>query len=147
MVACYSPKIWKKQDTILINLPYNDFDLSASEHFKQMVNTIISKHKCYSIILDFSNVILIDGNGLAAIVNAFNACSNKDIKLILCSLKDTIVDVIAKKGINAMLDIFDSIHDAVDVATSYSYLRQRSIEQLKGMESVFGDPFEESISY
>lgn len=147
MQTPYNPKIWKKQETILVNLPYNDFDQNASEHFKTMMTTLISKHNCHSIILDFSNIVLIDGTGLAALVFAFNSCSQKDIKLIICSMKENIVDVVTKKGLDTMLEIFKNIHDAVDMATSYSYIIKKRDKHLKDMESIFGDPFEESISY
>ena len=147
MESLYTPKIWKKQDTILVNLPYNDFDQNASAHFKEMIEILIAKQTFYSLILDFSNVLLVDSTGYAAIVQAFNLCASKDLKLLLCSLKENIVETINKKGLNTMLEVYDNVHSALDIATNYSYVRQQQEKTLKGMQSIFGDPFEERVEY
>ncbi len=147
MESHYTPKIWKKQDTILVNLPYDDFDQNASVHFKEMIETLVEKQQFYCLILDFSNVVLVDTTGYAAIVQAFNLCSSKDLKLLLCSLRENIEVAINKKGLNTMLEVSESVHSALDVATSYSYVRQQQEKTLKGMQSIFGDPFEERVEY
>jgi len=147
MNTSYEPQIWKKQDTILVKLPYVDFDHNASEHFKLMITSLIEKHDCYSLILDFSTVMLVDGIGLAALISAFNSCSAKDIKLLLCALKPSIVEVIKDKGIDTMVEIFDNMHEALDDATNDSFLRQKRDNVSKSFEDVFGASFEENIKY
>jgi len=143
----FTPKIWKKQDTILIRLPYNDLDAHASEHFKGMVEDIIAAYTFKCLILDFSDVVLLDGTGLASIVYTLNVCSANGIKLILATLRPNIVEMIAKKGIPALLEIFGTVHDALDAATKYTSIDELSNKSLKSMENVFGNPFEEDIKY
>ncbi|MGD9580488.1 MAG: STAS domain-containing protein [Vampirovibrionia bacterium] len=147
MNKSYDPQIWKKQDTILVKLPYVDFDQNASEHFKLMISSLIEKHECYSLILDFTNVMLVDGIGLASLLSAFNVCSEKDIKLLLCTLKPSIADLVKDKGLDTMVDIFDNMHEALDEATNNSFLRQKRDDVAKSFEDVFGASFEENIKY
>jgi anti-anti-sigma factor len=138
-------KIWKKQDTILVNLPYNDFDASSSNHFKGMLAKLFNNHDFKCLIFDFSNVVLVDGNGLASIVLALSACEELGIKLIVCSLNNNIMDLINAKGLNSILDIFDNVHGALDMATYYSSIDNKQDKTSVDIENVFGNIFEENI--
>lgn len=144
MNQCYSPRIWKKDETILIKLPYEDFDSNASIHFRSMIDGIITNYPCLFVILDFSNVMLIDGTGLAALVYALNKCADNDLKLVICSLKENVHSNVTAKGINSLLDVFANVHSALDSATQYIDLHHRST---KSIQNVFGFPTEEDISY
>lgn len=147
MENTYTPQIWRKQETILVKLPYSDFDFNASEHFRPMVINLISKFNCKYLVLDFSNVVLIDGVGLAAIVFCLHTCVDKDIKLLVCSLKNNLLDIINKKGLTSMLEVFNSFHEALDMVTYYSNLDQKHHKTSKDIESVFGNISEEDINY
>lgn len=146
-MAEFKPKIWKKQDTVLVNLPYRDFDPVSSEHYKAMVANLINSYKFCSLIVDFSSIMLVDATGMAAIVHAHNLCSSQNIKIILTSVRDNIKSALESKGITSMIDIYDNIHDALDMAMSYAYTRQKELELAQSFENVFGESFEEKIDY
>lgn len=146
-MADLKPKIWKKQDTILVNLPYKDLDPSGSDNFKSLVENLLDSQAFCSLILDFSNIMLVDATGMAAVVYAHNLCSSNNIKLILTSVRDNIKTSMESKGMTGIIEIYDNIHQALDAATSYAYTRQKETESAKSFENVFGGSFEEKIDY
>lgn len=143
MVKTFSPQIWKKQDTILVSLPYDDFDQTASQHFKEMVHAITEKYRFNCLIIDFSRVMLIDATGLAAVVQALNTCSAKNIKLIVSSLRQNLFEIMNNRGILSLVEFFDNVHDALDSATKFASMQESIMKRTKSLETVFGNPFEE----
>lgn len=144
MDQTYSPRIWKKEETILVKLPYEDFDSNASHHFRVMIDNLITRYSCLYIILDFSSIVLIDSTGLASIVYALNKCTENNLKLVLCSLRENVHAQVKARGITSLLDVYSNIHSALDSATQYIALHQRTSNSTP---NVFGFPMEEKITY
>jgi anti-anti-sigma regulatory factor len=112
-----------------------------------MVEKVVEAYPCNCIIIDFASVVLVDSEGVAAIMFSYHACAAKEIRLLACSIRPNVFEMLAKKGVTSLVEVFPNVHAALDAATEYTSLNQSRQQKAQSMESIFGDPAEESIQY
>ena len=64
------------------------------------------------IVIDFSNTKFIDSIGLGALVSILKLTSQKDMKIVLCSLSPQVRQIFELTRLYRLFDIFDTVEDA-----------------------------------
>lgn len=137
--------VYKLRDNIVIKLPYKDFDFNASENYRALLPGYTRKVENSVLILDFSNVIMIDGNGLAALLYTMHVCSEKGIKVIICNLNEVSLNLLKSKGIDKLLDTAHNLKEATEISEKYAEMSVLFNQTSKSLEDIFGSPGQENI--
>lgn len=138
-----SVSVVKKQDAVIVTINKSDFDYELSQHFKNIIVNLIVKYPLETLIIDFSNVTLIDGYGLATLIFCNRSCENKEIKMIVCCLKESVLLLVRQKAIDKIIEITENVHSALDIGSSLSRIKQKFVKCAKNIEDVFGNPFDD----
>ncbi|MEW5819648.1 MAG: STAS domain-containing protein [Cyanobacteriota bacterium] len=138
-------KIFKKEDSLLVKLPNSDFDSRFSFCYKQTIKQILAKHNCKALILDFSNIDMIDKDGLASLIYTLKIACSKGITLLTCCFNDNIIEAYDHSGLKSIIDFAKSIKEAFIMAEGMLELRQMEDHMSRLMGNIFGYPLEENF--
>lgn len=131
--------LYKLSKRFLIKLPYNDLDYDKGLHLREQSSKFIKPGINNVIVFDFSSVHLMDTHGLAAIMAIWCECSNKNIKLILCNLNESVLSVMKLKAIEMLIDIVQSVEEATIMSYQYSQQMRQVQQSTNLLDSLFGD--------
>ena len=133
-------KVKRNEDSILIRLPHSDFNDVLSYHFKKLIDKIIARHKCKALILDFTDVPFLDGNGLACLIYALNHCSSKSINLLTCCVNENIFNLLEQRGITKIIKIVPGVREALWLGDIYPEIKEFEDKLSRDIENFFGNP-------
>ena len=86
--------------------------ISNDGAFKSQSNAIIDQHDFLNLIIDMSNIDLIDSTGLGTLLSIFNHGRNNNCKVKFCNLSSAVTNVIVLTHMNQILDIYPNLDEA-----------------------------------
>lgn len=101
----------KQKFQFILHLQEDIFSTNSSE-FSELVETFINSGE-RSIILDFSEVNLIDSSGVTVIAKCFRSLQGKNGHLILAGCTGMVLKIFTMTGITKFLKVFPTIQEAL----------------------------------
>jgi len=99
---------------IVTPMPENNrLTVTNDAEIKKQLNELIDQNDYLSIIVDMSNIEIIDSTGLGTLISIYNHSRNKNCKLKFYNLSQAVNNVITMTRINQILDIYNSLDDAI----------------------------------
>ena len=86
--------------------------ISNDSQFIKQMNAVIDLHEYLNIIIDMSNVDLIDSTGLGTLISIFNHGRNNNCKIKFCNLSAAVENVIKMTRIDQILEIYPTLNAA-----------------------------------
>jgi anti-anti-sigma factor len=133
---------FKKETSLLIKLPFTDFDEINASIFKKTVTELMIKHPSNALILDFSNVSFSDADGIASITYLWRICSNKNMNMFLCGMNNALFSIINTKGIDKIIEVVDTYKQALQIQEKNDSIREYANFSAQRLEDIFGNIFE-----
>ena len=99
--AVVTPKPENKRITII-----ND------SKFRKQMNAVIDMNEYLNIIVDMSNVDLIDSTGLGTLISIYNHGRNNNCKIKFCNMSDAVENVIKMTRIDQILETYPTLKAA-----------------------------------
>jgi anti-anti-sigma factor len=130
--------VFKYKNNLIIRPPCSDFDHKYSISFRKDFDDLVCNLNFNVIIIDFAKVNFIDDSGLATIIYIWHKCSEIGIELIFCNLNDLSYMLIERKGIDSIIKITDTLHNALRVGIYYSKKMTEFCSNLDNMGTIFG---------
>jgi anti-anti-sigma factor len=106
-----------KQETyVLVALKEDRLDSSISPQLKSDFVTLHAEGM-RNLVLDLSEVMTIDPNGLSAILEANRLCKEANGTMVICGLSDTTLNLIRLSQLENSLMILPTRHEAIEFIT------------------------------
>lgn len=105
-------RITQEEDIYIIHL-LGDLVAGKIYSLKDDIEKILEKNNP-KIILDFSDVNFIDSSGIGLVVNVLKKLSQKNNKLKLCNLNNTVTNIFKQIKIYSFFEVFESLDEAID---------------------------------
>lgn len=102
----------KSGDTIVVKLS-GKLNFQNSDKINREISSLIEKEQDLDFILNLSEVDFMSSSGLRIFINAWKAFNDRENKLILCSLNETLKKVFEIAEIRDLFEIFDSEEGAL----------------------------------
>ncbi len=98
------------KNNYLIIKPSGKIDATNSDDFTESLKKLLeNKNK---IIINFEDIDYISSAGLRSILIIAKEAKNRDGKLVLCSLKEHIMEIFEITGFTKMINIVNTLQDA-----------------------------------
>lgn len=127
---------------LVISLKADEQNTSTQRYFKIPFARTLRDTAPQGVILDFSEVSLLDSVEIAQIIYAWRYCNKKNIKLVLTNLSSNILSVLTQKGLHKLLDVFATVNIAIQQIETYLYVEARRNRNVDGLDRVFGSLFD-----
>lgn len=102
----------KRQDEICILGLLGRLDSNTSPDFEKKIFEVID-HGTRSVVVDFESLDYISSAGLRVLLKAAKELKRSEGKIVLCSMKDYIMEVFEIAGFVSLFPIVSSVGDAV----------------------------------
>lgn len=113
MANTYSYYVNTSTNALVIELPYEELYLEASNDFKKNFISIISDINNLHLIIDFKNVSYINSYGIGAFLEIWHVCNEKKRNIICCNIKPHIQELFRLTNMTMFFDMVPSIEDAI----------------------------------
>lgn len=137
--------VLKKDLIILIRLPSGDFDYDFSQKFRQFLPQTLIKYQCNSVILDFSNISMLDSDGIATLIYTLRLCSSKGQNLLICSTNDSVRTTMIYKGLVNLIQVIHEASEAIEIAEKFNEVKIIEQQISRNFGNIFGYPQEENM--
>ena len=99
---------------IVTPMPENNrLTVTSDNEIKNQLNELVDQHYYLSILVDMSNIEVIDSTGLGTLISIFNHSRNNNCKLKFFNLSQSVNNVITMTRINQILDIYSTLDEAI----------------------------------
>lgn len=99
---------------IVTPMPENNrLTITSDGEIKKQLNELVDQNDYLSIIIDMCNIDVIDSTGLGTLISIYNHSRNNNCKLKFFNLSQSVKNVITMTRINQILDIYESLDDAI----------------------------------
>ena len=118
----------RREKNIIILYPEGNIDINCANFIEETGQLI--KNDCLKIICNFSNVGMVDYNGLSIIAVAYKNAVNNNALMKFCNIPIHINDLLKLSRLDLVFDIYDNERDALNSFKTSTkidklYLRRR----------------------
>jgi anti-sigma B factor antagonist len=101
----------EKNDISILKAPER-LEAAVSIEFRKKILDIVD-HESYKLIIDLSDTIFIDSNGISSLVARIHVCrsNNGDVRLVQVSAK--VKDILELTNLNKIFQIFSDVEQAI----------------------------------
>jgi anti-anti-sigma factor len=132
----------KIHNNLVVKLPYKEFDDSHVEDYKTLIKYIIHQHTFKTLILDLSEVYLVDKVALGCLVYTWHLCEKQQRFLIMSNSNNHIQTLLEQKGLSSLIETSPTVKEALVTADYNEYLTKKLKIVQKTIELIFGIPFD-----
>lgn len=132
------------KDLLIICPPFERFDYTACDSFKEIVDENILKSEYTYVLIDLQNITTIDNEAIGALFYAWRKCCSHNILLVTCNHNPKVLNALNNSGIYNFITMKETYESAIEEIKNEIMAKQSLINKSDGFEQFFGNLYKKN---
>lgn len=104
-------RIEERGEVIVVHIG-GRLDAASSPQLEKQINSVIDAGQ-FKLVLDCAELDYLSSAGMRLMLSAFKRLKSLEGKLVVCNLKDDVMEVIKMAGFNHVLEFYSSVEESI----------------------------------